>query len=180
MILVGTFAMSKYACMDNLNIYNYSSLKEGLYRLNLMPPMFDWSGCTEHDFDVWYANWLLTDPAAFYDLMRVMYDIYSGIDVYLCVSDVPELQWINESFMKFLQQRYGINCFIINEPEDFLYAKDYGSGFSIEGLGNFDIDKERMAEIAMMNTMNDKSNHAYDFIMGEDEDESSIYTVGKV
>lgn len=178
MILVGTYAVAQYAFMDNLSVYNYSSLKEGLPRLNLMPPMYDWSNHTEHDFDVWYANWLLTDQFAFYDLMVILYDIYSGKDVFLCVSAVPEVQWINESFIKFLQQRYGLNSYIINDVEDLLYAKDYGAGFSMEGIANFDIDKERMSELAMSLTMNDKSNHSYDFIMGGNEDESSIFPVG--
>ena len=158
--------------MDNLLVYNYSSPIEGVEKLNLMPPMFDWS--SELDFDMWYAGWLLDYPDAFRDLMKVMYAIYCGYNVYLCASIIDAFESVNESFIKFVQQRYGINCFIINSPEDLEFAKDYGSGFSIEGLANFDMDKERISISAMevanqnSNAISNKKynevNHEYDFI----------------
>lgn len=160
--------------IDNLVVFNYSSPVEGIEKLELMPPMFDWK--SELDFDMWYANWLLNYPPAFKDLMRVMYSVYSGLDVYLCASIIPQFEPINESFIKFIQQRYGYNCYIINTQEDLEFVRDYGSGFSIEGLANFDIDKERISLMAMEVSMNnsktpknDMINHEYDFISGSTE-----------
>ena len=66
-----------------LIVYNYSSPIENMPRLSLMPPQ-QYIFNNELDFDMWYANWLLTDPVAFHDLMMVVYAIYSGYDVYLC------------------------------------------------------------------------------------------------
>lgn len=171
MIMIGDAGCIPYD-IDNLLVFNYSSPIESIEKLNLMPPLFNWA--SELDFDMWYAGWLLNDPQAFHDLMRVMYAVYCGTDVYLCASTIDVFEVVNESFIKFIQQRYGINCFIINTAEDIEFARDYGSGFSIEGLANFDIDKERISltamEVANKNTeaISNKNygnvNHDYDFI----------------
>ena len=66
-----------------------------------------------------------------------------------------------ESFVKFIQQRYGVNCYIINTLEDMQYAVDTGAGFSMEGIGNFDLDKERLSTIAMASIQSDPSMAKY-------------------
>lgn len=148
--------------IDNIVVYNYSSLIEGMQKINLMPPQFVCND--EYEFDMMYANWLITDPVAFHDLMLVMYAVYEGYDVYLCASNIDVVQPINESLIKFIQQRYGINCYVINDPEDLECISDYGSGFSIEGIARFDIDKENMSMIAYNAQQSDHSDHSYDFI----------------
>ena len=102
--------------------------------------------------------------------MLVMYDFYSGYDVYL-VANLQLVGNIAESFVKFIQQRYGINCYLINTPEDLLYAVDTGAGFSMEGIGNFDLDKERLSTIAMASTQTDPrmANSYYGFILASNE-----------
>lgn len=157
----------------SLIVYNYSSLAEGIPKLNLMPPQFTCNN--EYEFDMMYASWLLSDPIAFHDLMVIMYAVYEGLDVYLCASNIEIVQPINESFIKFIQQRYGINCYIINDPEDLEYVRDYGSGFSTEGIANFDIDKENASMIAVMNQKNDPKDHSYDFISGKHFTENVEY-----
>lgn len=175
MIVLGPVNCIQYLGGDFV-IFNYSSPIEGLDKLNLMPPMFDWS--SELDFDIWYANWLLADPIAFRDLMRLMYVIYNGMNVFLCASIIDALEPVNESFVKFIQQRYGINCFVINDPTDLECVHDYGAGFTIEGIANFDIDKERASLIAMENSETNKSNHEFDFMMVKNDDRSEYVTYG--
>jgi len=159
--------------IDNLVVYNYSSLVEEIPRLNLMPPQFTCN--TEYEFDMMYANWLLNDQTAFHDLMLIMYAVYEGHDVYLCASNIDMVQPLNESFIKFIQQRYGINCYIINTVEDMECVRDFGSGFSIEGIGNFDIDKERLAVTAIVTQNNDKNDHSYDFVSKQHYTEDTEY-----
>ena len=73
-----------------LIVYNYSSPIENMPRLNLMPPQ-QYIFNNELDFDMWYANWLLTDPVAFHDLMMVVYAIYSGYDVYQIMQQIQDM-----------------------------------------------------------------------------------------
>ena len=60
---------------------------------------------------------------------------------------------------------------MINTPEDLLYAVDTGAGFSMEGIGNFDLDKERLSTVAMTSTQTDPrmANSYYGFILNSDE-----------
>ena len=107
--------------------------------------------------------------------MLIMYAVYEGHDVYLCASNIDMVQPLNESFIKFIQQRYGINCYIINTVEDMECVRDFGSGFSIEGIGNFDIDKERLAVTAIVTQNNDKNDHSYDFVSKQHYTEDTEY-----
>lgn len=151
-----------------LIVYNYSSPIENMPRLSLMPPQ-QYIFNNELDFDMWYANWLLTDPAAFHDLMMVVYAIYSGYDVYLCASYLDIFESINESFMKFLQQRYGLQCYVIKSKEDLECVRDTGSSFTIEGLANLDMDKDRISITAYESKQNNKEDHLYDFVLSGTE-----------
>ena len=76
---------------------------EGLQKLNLLPPPID-QDASGFDFDVYYANWLMNDTSAFRDLMLIMYDFYSGYNVYLA-ANLEFVGNIAESFVKFIQQR---------------------------------------------------------------------------
>ena len=57
-----------------------------------------------------------------------------------------------ESIIKIIQQRYGYNSAIINDPEDIYYLNQDES-FSLAGLPNLDMDKERYSMLyAAQNT----------------------------
>ncbi len=98
----------------------------------------------EREFDIRYANYLSTNDAAFIDIMKIVYNLYQGYDVF-CIADVGDEynELFVESILKFIQQKYGFNGQILGSPEDFLYTQD--STFTIQGLYNLDIDKERFA-----------------------------------
>lgn len=147
--------------VDSMSVYNFSSMVEGVPRLNLMPPVVERTA--DFQFDLYYANWLLSDPMAFRDLMRVLYDVYSGMDVYLCCGSMNIVGDLNESFAKFIQQRYGINCCIVNDNADLEAAVE--SSFTIEGIANFDMDKERASAIAVESVESGNST-GYGFILG--------------
>ena len=165
MILIGDARCVNEALLRGFKVYNYSSMMEGLQKLNLLPPIVDQS-VPEFNFDLYYANWLLSCPEAFRDLMVIMYDVYSGFDVFLASASMEVMGFINESFIKFIQQRYGINCYWVNTAEDIEYCRTINSGFSIEGLANLDMDKERLSEVAMEANQQSNSIAGYEFIMG--------------
>jgi hypothetical protein len=151
---------------EGFKVYNYMSTLEGLEKLNLLPPPVDQS-ISDFDFDMYYANWLMNDSAGFRDLMRVMYDNYSGWNIYLTVN-MDLVGNIAESFMKFVQQRYGVNCYVINSQDDLMCAIDSGASFStLEGLSNFDYDKERVSVLAEAAALNNQKS-GYEFVLGDD------------
>lgn len=151
--------------MDNFKVYNFTSLSEYVIGLNLIPPIV--SRGEGFVYDVYYANWLMSDPNAFRNLITILYDIYSGYDVYLCIASMEIMGDINESFAKFVQQRYGLNCSIINCKDDLEYVSE--CQFSIEGIANFDIDKERAASAVANSVMNHQGVAGYDFILGDSD-----------
>ena len=178
MILIGNSECINEVMLRGFKVYNYSSMIEGMGKLHLMPPIVDQSA-PEFNFDLYYANWLLSDPMAFRDLMMILYDVYSGFDVFLCSASMEILGSINESFIEFIQQRYGVNCYWVNTIEDIDYCRTMNSGFSIEGLGNFDMDKERLSEFAVAMQQANKPTNDYDFIMGGPNEDTEFGPVAK-
>lgn len=134
-----------------MNIYNLSSMFDfGIPLPALIPPYMNLTQEVKDDqrvFDEFYANYILTNDIAFYQMMNIMYSIYedSELLVYILIGRDEYRDMITESLVKFIQQRYGYNCNIINEANDWPYVAD--SSINIYGLYNFDIDKERYITI---------------------------------
>ena len=125
-------------------VYNFSSLREGFPRLNLMPPR-TLGANTEYEFDVKYMQYVIGTDIVFMNFMTIILDIYNGFNVYLLVSEDDWSRLLIDSLMKLIQQRYGINGILVNSMEDFMYAKD--DYFSDYGILNLDQDKDRYAYI---------------------------------
>ena len=132
----------------NIVVFNLTSFKEGLPSLiNLVPHYQEhFNTLDELQFDINYAQYVLSSIPAFNELMFIMMNLYDMRDVYITVS---KQNWyyesINESLMKLIQQRYGYNYFEINTVEDYEYAKsaDYNDySFNVQGIFNLDQDKE--------------------------------------
>lgn len=74
------------------------------------------------EFDMEYANQIISDKASFYDLMKVMSSLQDNenTDEVMIVSNYthPVVMPIIDSLSKFIQQRYGIQTYIVNYPED--------------------------------------------------------------
>lgn len=145
-----------YKCLDseisqNIMIFNLSSLLEGFERVNILPPFK--LDRYDRDFDIMYANYLLENDNVFYEFMKIPMALYYGLDVILLVDRQDLYEYVNESLMKFIQQRYGIVTNIVNNKEDWGYVQE--SGFSLQGLYNVDQDKERFTYIhAKFNDIN--------------------------
>ena len=138
MLLYGT--IQGLNITDDCIVYNFSSLNENYPRLNLYPPL-DFGKKYDYNFDLNYAQYILGNDNIFFDLMMIVYNLYQGRDVFLLVDD--DLEGLNESLLKFIQQRYGYNACRINNLDDLLYAES--TDFSEEGLRNLDIDKDRLS-----------------------------------
>ena len=132
---------------SDTSVYNITSYNERLRRLNLMPPCdlrFYKDGSRE--FDMFYADWILSNDIVFFEFFSIVYDLYMGKDVFLCMDDGDWSENIIESLLKLIQQRYGYNGCMIDSFESYVYAQNnITSRFESFGLMNLDIDKDRFS-----------------------------------
>ena len=126
---------------DKFVIFNLSSLAEGYERVHLVPSITA-SYNDDKQFDIDYANYIFSNDFPFMEFMKIVYQLYHGLDVFLLVSrNENTYDIITESLCKLIQQRYGYNYQLINNKDDIDYYDD--SNFNIYGIQTFDIDKER-------------------------------------
>ena len=131
-------------------VYNITSLKEGMIRLpNLIPPNLI-GKFVDKDFDIAYANYIMSNDIVFKEFFDIIYNLYIGNDVYLVVSKDDWSENLIESIIKLIQQRYGYNAVQINSFDDYIhyinssYIPDFAPGY---GIYNLDIDKDRYTYI---------------------------------
>lgn len=140
MLLYGT--IQNLITTNDCEVYNFSSLNEEYNNLYLLPPQ-EFGTDYNYQFDINYANYILSNDNIFFNFMQIIYNLYLGKDVFILIDDSIQIQGLNESLFKFIQQRYGYEASCINCMEDFLIAED--SSFSDFGLINLDNDKNRLA-----------------------------------
>ena len=136
-------------------IYNLTSQLEGFERLDILPPNMIVSEENFREFDIQYAQYLLQYKLI--EIMKVMFRLYDGYNVYILVyHDNNYYDMMLDSILKFIQQRYGIQPIIINEPEDYLniIPTQNNSALSLHGLVNFDKDKEIYTKIMVQGMIN--------------------------
>ena len=136
---------------ENFRVFILSSSTEfiqklpGLYILPDSMNDFD-----EKAFDIWYYNYLLETSVACTSLMQILNALYESGKVYICIADYSTgpVSTLNESFMKFLQCRYGIKYSVINEVSDYQYVPKDGCDFrSVDGILTFDEDRKRYFQL---------------------------------
>jgi hypothetical protein len=145
MLLVG-----EYNCIpsdiDNLFIYNLSSMIEGYQKIGILPSVNNINYIDELNFDISYSNYIMTNDSVFYEFFsKIIYPLYNGYSVYLITARNDFFDRVTESLLKFIQQRYGYISAIMNDPTDIDYInQDVGFGSTgIYGVYNLDLDKER-------------------------------------
>ena len=101
-------------------IFNITSFNEQLLRLPGiivdLPEAVQYSDDVALAFDKWYYEYMVTNPVAFGSMMTILMTLYNESRVYVCISDYVDsfINTINESFIKILQQRYGLRCVRVN------------------------------------------------------------------
>ena len=76
------------------------------------------------EFDIQYANALVSDPVLFGKLLLIISASYEGYVTILLVDRDAYRDAVMESIIKFIQQRYGYNCWIVEDPEDIECLKE--------------------------------------------------------
>lgn len=70
------------------------------------------------EFDMQYASAVLSNSELFGSLINIMLRAYEGYLVCILVQRDPYRDAVMESLIKLIQQRYGYNCWIIEDPDD--------------------------------------------------------------
>ena len=70
------------------------------------------------EFDMQYASAVLGNPELFGSLINIMLRAYEGYLVCILVQRDPYRDAVMESLIKLIQQRYGYNCWIIEDYDD--------------------------------------------------------------
>lgn len=125
--------------------FNLTSFKEGMTRLAYLMPRID-QVVDDYDFDVAYANYIMSNDQVFVEFFQIIFNLYLGKDVFIAVD--LEADWAEtllESLLKFIQERYGYAAVKIESEEDYMFARrNFICDFNPEfGLYNLDIDKDR-------------------------------------
>lgn len=129
-------------------VYNLSSLREGYYTLRLLLPPIEVGRGVDREFDTNYYQYILSNDYVFAEFFQIVYNLYTGVDVFLLVADTGWSENILESLLKIIQQRYGYNAVQIESDEDYIYAyNNMDFSFTPYGLYNLDQDKDRFTRV---------------------------------
>ena len=130
-------------------MYNLSSMREGFISLQALIPPNTIGRLTDREFDIAYANYIMSNDTLFCIFFQIVYNLYIGTDVFIIVSTEDWSENFLESLLKLIQQRYGYNAVLINTEADYLYAVtsmnfEFAPGY---GIFNLDQDKERFTTL---------------------------------
>ena len=130
-------------------MYNLSSMREGFISLQALIPPNTIGRLTDREFDIAYANYIMSNDTLFCIFFQIVYNLYIGKDVFIIVSTEDWSENLLESLLKLIQQRYGYNGVLINTEADYLYAVtsmnfEFAPGY---GIYNLDQDKERFTTL---------------------------------
>lgn len=143
MLLFGSYELIPYIPEGfNCVVVNFSSLKEGFGKpINMVPRSYN--PYESREFDIDYANLILSDTMFFSFFESMIYPLYQGVNIYAMVTRDDLFDIFTESIQKFILERYGYTSYLINEPSDFSSINELNDRFSVAGIYNLDTDKER-------------------------------------
>ena len=114
------------------------------------------------EFDILYANYILNNTASFCDLMKIMINASCGRNIVILVHHDEYRDAISESLIKLIQERYGYNCWEIDDVDDLESASE--SFFSAQGIMNLDFDKNKFDNLyigGLVGPLNDLKDREY-------------------
>ena len=148
-LLYGNIQVAKVLGDDNWTIYNFTSYTQGFTNTELIPPN-NLGAISEYDFDLKYMNYILEDNYRFCKFMDIVFNFYYHKNIFLIINYEDWSINLVESLLKLIQQRYGINSTMVNEPEDLTSIQDVDFD-PYYGIRNFDMDKARYLEFKERN-----------------------------
>lgn len=141
MLIFGSYDLLYNQDVFNFKVINMSSYKEGFGGVVMTPPVnVDY---TSKEFDMLYAQYILSDNIFYNFFSNIIIPISKGIDLYVLVHRNELFDILTESVQKLISSRYGYISYLVNEIEDFNMIDESLSGFSVNGVYNLDQDKNR-------------------------------------
>lgn len=128
---------------ENFIPVNFTGMNETLQKISTIG--LENIDISDPEFDKAFAQIMLNNDDNFISLFNIVQLLYSGVNIFICISIGNVLDCLNESLAKLIQQRYGYNYQMINEINDIDWYDD--ANFSIPGLYNFDLDRDRYIHI---------------------------------
>lgn len=125
--------------------FNFTSLVQSIPRLGFLLPSLDVVNTDPITLSTQYSSCLLTNVNAFTELMAIMMPLYEGKHVFVCTSGETlnsYLTIMNEMLPEFIKIRYGYQSVFINNADDLNYFDEGDYGFSVQGIQNFDHDRD--------------------------------------
>lgn len=144
---------------EKTRVFNLSSFIEGIPSVPIIAPreIMMYQG---KQFDLQYAMYLLSVENVFFNMMQCIIEpAYKGYDIILLVTMGDGWDKITESFQKFIQQRYNLLSYIIEDISD-MECIDYTLQSNVVGVYNLNQDLDRYRTMAiksmgMQNFMNE-------------------------
>ena len=138
-----------------LKIFNLSSYVQNCLQLrNLLPNGVDCS--SDENFDMSYFDYIYKNDYSFMEFMTIITQLYAGSVVYIVIEHTDIFDRIAESMAEIIKQRFGYLSYFVNEMEDYsniaMFHNQTGT-FSIPGLVNFDLDRQRYVALLYSNNM---------------------------
>lgn len=150
------------AIADDRPPFNVFSILDYGYRLDNLAPLNDFLEYLKEDetgdtnsiqFDQKYAQYILGNDEAFIAFMSIMSKVIDEEDTIVISNyNSPALMPIIDSLLKLIQQRYGINAFIVNTVDDLesIHLK-YNEFGSYQQQLLYSSDVERFAKLTKQN-----------------------------
>lgn len=150
------------AIADDRPPFNVFSILDYGYRLDKLAPLNEFLEYLKEDetgdtnsiqFDQKYAQYILGNDEAFIAFMSIMSKVIDEEDTIVISNyNSPALMPIIDSLLKLIQQRYGINAFIVNTVEDLesIHLK-YNEFGSYQQQLLYSSDVERFAKLTKQN-----------------------------
>ena len=119
----------------NMKIVNYTTI-----------PMYEYVNTVE--FDMQYYNAIFNNDTMFAIFMDIIYADYIGMNAICLVYREFYRDAVLESLMKIMQQRYGLNAWLIESVEDIECLKE--SHYNPNGIMTLQGDLERYFSLCKM------------------------------
>lgn len=168
MIIFGPADACIYPAPSNMVVVKFTSMMEikNVPQLISLIPQVCMGNVSDPNyqlnFDINYANYILQNPLAFIEFMAyIIIPWKRGYNVYVMIDKWGNegLDMLNESIIKFIQQRYGFEPYRVSCIEDTIeittevYYQEHSC--TMVGLSNLDLDIYRYEDLIVRRQVSD-------------------------
>lgn len=139
-----TMNLSSYYSKTNVDITNLITRISSTLGSSMMP-INEFVNSVQ--FDMHFASMLENNIDLYINLLKIVTLDYNDYVVVIMVSRDPYRDAIMESLIKYIQQKYGKSCWIIQDPYDIQFIHE--ESYTPNGLMNLENDMRRYESLIM-------------------------------